>query len=276
MVIPAERKMPYWKDISATYAAESTIHGVNKMGARNLYPGRRLLWVLLILVAMSTLSVLLYLELVHYYARPTLIKEVSNFANYDDFPAITICPLKTYEGRFEDFQLPPYDEDVLHGVMHTDSYLAASALKHIHIKSEERPPTNISSWYHDEISGQAMVNWTMSSRLVTPIACPKFKGMHIISLPCCDDILETILTEVGSCYTVNTTKVFKYRHQSAKNMRLVIAFSLKLEPNIKLLSASGIQVIVHDRREPPLPSTRGDFVALNTISTFQVKKTEVT
>ncbi|XP_041364353.1 uncharacterized protein LOC121379768 [Gigantopelta aegis] len=274
MVIPDERKMPSWKDITATFAADSTIHGVNKMGARNLYPGRRLLWLSLVLVAVSTLSVLLYLELVDYYARPTLIKEVFSFANHDDFPAMTICPLKTYEGRFEDLQVPPYGEGVLHEVMHADSYLAASALNHIHSKSEKRPPTNISSWYRDEISGQAMVNWTTSSTLVTPIVCPKFKGMHVMSLPCCDDILEKVLTEVGSCYTINTTKVFKYRYQSAKNRRLVIAFSLKLEPKLEILSASGIQVIVHDRREPPLPSTRGDFVALNTISTFQVKKTE--
>ncbi|XP_041364351.1 acid-sensing ion channel 1-like [Gigantopelta aegis] len=274
MAKPKEKKMPSWKDITATFAADSTIHGVNKMGARNLYPGRRLLWLLLVLAAVSTLSVLLYLDLIHYYDRPTLIKEVFRSANEGDFPAVTICPLKAFQGRIEDLEVLPYAQDILHEIMHVDSYLAASALTHVHLKSQEPPPTNISSWYSDPISGQAMVNWTMSSKVLTPIACPRFKGMHVMALPCCGDILEKVLTEIGSCYTMNMTKVAKHRYHSAKNRRLVIVFSLKLEDDLKIFSANGIQVIIHDQREPPLPTMRGDFVALNTVTTFRVEKTQ--
>ena len=193
-------------------------------------------------MAVSTLSALLYLELVHYYDRPTLIKEIFRSAKQEDFPAVTICPLKAFQGDVKDLDIPPYGSDMLHEIMHVDSYLAASALTHIHMKLQDHLFTNISSWYSDPISGEAMANWTMSSKVLTPIACPKFKGMHIMALPCCEEILERVLTEIGSCYTINMTKVFKYRHQSAKNRRLVIAFSLKLEPNLKIFSANGIQV----------------------------------
>ena len=138
--------------------------------------------------------------------------------------------------------MPSYEQDILHNLMHVDSYLAASALTHLHSKLVGRPPSNISSWYTDPVSGRALINWTMSSNVLTPIACPKFKGMNIDSLSCCDDILEKVLTEIGSCYTMNMTKVFENRYQSVKNKRLVAAFSLTLMPDSKGFQANGIQV----------------------------------
>ncbi|XP_041346718.1 acid-sensing ion channel 5-like [Gigantopelta aegis] len=265
------------KNVASLFVRESTIHGMSQMGNGKLYPGRRLLWLLLVLMATCGLIVILYLDLKAYYVRPTIVKENIRPANQEDIPSITVCPLKAFEGQVSNLsQVPTFDQAIMQHLKYVDSYVAASALSRIHTKTQGYRPTNISTWFRDRASGQSLVNWTVSSKVLKPIACPRFQGMQVASLPCCDDILEKVLTEVGSCYTINVTKVFKYRYQSAKNRRLVAIFSLHLEPDFQTFPVSGIQVIVHNQNEPPLPTLRGDFVDLDTITTIKVEKTQRT
>ncbi|XP_046573063.1 acid-sensing ion channel 3-like [Haliotis rubra] len=308
---PREKKWDAVKGAVHEYMSNSTVHGFSKAVGQQLYFGRRLLWMLIILGAALGLASQIYTEVETYNARPTLIQE--QFFDVVDVvkevPTISLCPLKALEVSVNhaDSNTPLTKEEMtLQRLAYPASYISESFLSTLHIKlfgwveddssssallhssSPADPSLQVfadRSWekeaglpqvFNDSDSGELLKRLAISSKNLNLTTCPRKRG-SLYDLPCCNNLFTEVLTETGLCHTLNMTAVATEGKQVGffSDNRFTVVVGVKVFNDLTLFEdVRGLQVVVHNTGDPVLPTKRGVFVSVRTQSRLTIQTTK--
>ncbi|XP_076455797.1 bile acid-sensitive ion channel-like [Babylonia areolata] len=197
---------PAVRDLLVYYARHSTMHGIPSIVGSRLYRGRRIFWCCVVCVMAMLLVTVIYWQMSDFYRYPTVTSVNVQYVDEDDFPAVTICDLNMFNKLF----IEQLDEATqqhmtylteISGIFHTvgqrllDKLLLNDSLPH-----SSDPDA-------DRIIVQSLFNAT--------IAMIEKEGG---GLQCswgdfywenCSVGLQTRVTDMGMCFTVDTRKLVK-------------------------------------------------------------------
>ncbi|KAK6182491.1 hypothetical protein SNE40_010170 [Patella caerulea] len=261
------------RDLLVHYAKHSTMHGVPSIVGSKLYRGRNIFWVIVVLVMGALLVTTIYVQLSDYYRYPTVTSVNVNYLEEDDFPAITVCDLNIFNKAFVskmDDRTQKYMTFLteISGIYHLVGKRFLRAL----VKGDKSPPTNKTA---DDIV-QTLFEQVNDMIKGTGLKC----AWGDYYWENCDSALTTRVTEMGICFTVDTRKLVRNHHGSAKPNPVsnslrgfnVVITTIRTDIPYRLYQFEGFKIVLHDHDEDPLPQSRGFVVGANCSTEVEVSK----
>ncbi|ESO92005.1 hypothetical protein LOTGIDRAFT_163011 [Lottia gigantea] len=267
----ADREDTNVKGLLKHYARNSSMHGVPSIVDTQLYRGRHIFWVIVVLVMAALLVTTIYVQLSDYYRYPTVTSVNIRYVDEDDFPAVTICDLNIFNKEFiqdmsnrTQMAMPHLTE--ITGIYHlvgkrllTGLYKNAPPIGN---KSAEEIVDTIFTQVDSMIKG-------------TGLRC----AWGDYYWEDCSAALTTRVTEMGICFTVDTLKLKKTKKvinpnpvSNALRGLSVLVTTSRSDIPYRLYQFEGFKVVLHDVEEDPLPQSRGFVVGANCSSEIEVSK----
>ncbi|XP_069130138.1 acid-sensing ion channel 4-like [Argopecten irradians] len=221
------------------FLSSATIHGLHK-AADNRSLIRRFVWIVLLLLMLTSLCIFTYIELSIYFRFETSTHTYISVRGEMEFPAVTICNANQVK----------------------NSIINCSDMEYlVYRQSELSNSVNLSIPRHTNastISGDEILECVRAhSHDLEMFRMCYWEGRRVE----CNSIFEVSLTSMGTCFTFNGELPQKKSrmHGTFGGLRVVLDiqqqqyfFPSKLQ--------SGITVILHEPVETPLPAMRSFLV----------------
>ncbi|XP_064639985.1 uncharacterized protein LOC135495376 [Lineus longissimus] len=234
-----------WGDIIFEFTQNTTIHGIRYVFDRDSVSKlRRILWLMLFLVAAGFFSNQVIDRVIHYMSRPVTVKVEVNFNTTLKFPAVLLCNQNSFR------------------ITKADSLGYKPMLDEFY-ELEEGDPRRL-----DILVNHGMANMTMEKLLLDTqhrkedmiVKCT-WKGRS-----CGLDNFTQVMTDRGVCFAFNHNPFDKplVLDESGANAETALTLYLNIEQYENMIGpnfAAGLKILLYDDNDIPVLKGQGQGVA---------------
>ncbi|KAH9487835.1 hypothetical protein Btru_050981, partial [Bulinus truncatus] len=217
----------------------TTFHGMRLVCSRGPNHIRRLIWTVMILACMVALALQVRQQVLYFLSNPKSINVEKKFVDSLDFPTVTIC-------NENSFRISAAYEHGLYDVI--------NELFNGTLTESEVNRTGVTNLRLDEF------NYKAGNRIENMILRCKWNTLE----NCYSNNFTRIITDHGLCYSFNGPDSIRELTVQTPGATKNLQLTLNIEEYERMSGAqvaSGIHILVHNRREFPLVKQLGQAVA---------------
>ncbi|KAK0061409.1 hypothetical protein Bpfe_009215 [Biomphalaria pfeifferi] len=230
----------------------STFHGMRLLCSRGPNPVRRFIWSLLIVGCLVALALQVRQQVLYFFSNPKTINEETKFVDSVEFPTVTICNENAFRISAA-YNLKLYD--ILNNMFNSTLTL-------------------------DIVAEAGLINLTLDE-----LNYLGGNDIHNMILKCKWNAAETcgpenftrMITDQGLCYSFNGPTSPRNLTVETPGASRGLQLTLNIEEYERMMGshvASGIHILIHNRREYPLVEQLGQAIAAgsHTFVALKLKK----